>query len=120
IDSEDFARAGGNNGHTTVSEWREALDKSQRRNPNLAVRIRIDAYSRPVFKHATWMPIPMRVLEVDQGHRWEQEVEKELATRFRTEKEVLARAILVQRPNDTVLILTGHHATADGTSMTYL
>ncbi len=120
IDSKDFAIAGEIEGHRPVSEWREALDKAQRRHPNLSVRILMDAYSRPVFKHATWMPIPMRVLEVDQGHRWEQEVEKELATRFRTEKEVLARAILVQRPNDTVLILTGHHATADGTSMTYL
>ncbi|MGS2764798.1 condensation domain-containing protein [Sinomicrobium sp. M5D2P9] len=98
----------------------EALDKAQQRHPNLSIRIVMDAYSRPVFKHAAWIPIPLWVLEVDQEHRWEQEVEKELATRFKTEKEALVWAVLVQRPNNTELILIGHHATADSTSMTYL
>ncbi|WP_108244471.1 condensation domain-containing protein [Muricauda brasiliensis] len=120
IDSKDFAIAGEIEGHRPVSEWRKALNKVQLRHPNLSVRIVMDAYSRPVFKHASFLPIPLRVLEVDQDYRWEQEVEKELSTRFNTEKEALLRAVLIQRPHDTVLILTGHHSQSDGTSMTYL
>ncbi|MGS2741789.1 condensation domain-containing protein [Sinomicrobium sp. M5D2P17] len=120
IDSKDFAIAGEIEGRKPIAEWRQALDKVQQRHPNLSVRIVMDANSRPVFRHSAWSPIPLRVLEADGDHNWEQEVEKELATRFKTDEEVLIRAVLVQRPEDTVLILTGHHALADGTSMSYL
>lgn len=120
IDSKDFSVAGEIEGHRPVSEWRKALNQVQQRHPNLSVRIVMDAYSRPVFKHASFLPIPMRVMEVEQDYAWEREVEKELSIRFNTEKEALVKAVLIQRPDDTVLILTGHHSQSDGTSMTYL
>ena len=120
IDSKDFSVAGEIEGHKPVSEWQKAINKAQQRHPNLSVRIVVDAYSRPVFKHASFLPIPLRVLETEQDFQWEREVEKELSTRFKTDQEALVRAVLIQRPKDTVLILTGHHSQSDGTSMTYL
>ena len=44
-----------------------------------------------------------------------QEVEKELAVRFNTSEGPLLRAVLVQKPTTTILILAGHHAIAYGT-----
>jgi len=120
IDSKDFALAGEIEGRKSAAEWRQALDKVQRRHPNLSVRIAMDQFSRPVLEHVEPLPIPLRVLNVSDDYRWEQEVEKELAIRFDTNQGPLLRAILVQKPQNTVLILAGHHSVADGTSINLL
>ncbi|MBD3583562.1 condensation domain-containing protein [Flavobacterium selenitireducens] len=120
IDSKDFALAGEIEGRKAISEWESALEKVQRRHPNLSVRITSDASAGTVLEHVESTPIPLRVVDVPDDYRWEAEVEKELAIRFDTSKSPLIRAVLVQKPQHTVLILVGHHAIADGTSINYL
>lgn len=120
IDSKDFVLAGEIEGKEPVEIWRQAINKAQQRHPNLSVRIVLDQFSRPVLQHVNAMVIPFRVLHVKQDYRWEQEVEKELAQRFNTAEGPLLRAVLVQKPESTILILAGHHAIADGTSISYL
>lgn len=120
IDSKDFVLAAEIEGKESVEAWQQAINKVQQRHPNLSVKIVIDPYSRPVLQHVDAMPIPLRVLNVADDYRWEQEVEKELSIRFNTAEGPLLRAVLIQKPKTTVLILAGHHAIADGTSINYL
>jgi len=120
IDSKDFALAAEVQGKETVAAWRSAIKKVQQRHPNLSVRITIDEFTRPVKQHVESLDIPLRVLEVDNNFKWELEVEKELAIRFNTEEGPLLRVVLIQKPEDTVLILVANHTLADGSSLNYL
>lgn len=120
IDSKDFALAAEIDGRKTVQEWETALGKVQKRHPNLSVKITLDSLSKPILEHVASVPIPLRVLDVPNDYRWETEVEKEMAIRFDTEKSPLLRAVLIQKPENTVLILIAHHAVADGSSINYL
>jgi NRPS condensation-like uncharacterized protein len=120
IDSKDFVLAAEIDGTKSATAWQQAIAKVHERHPNLSVRITQDQFSRPVLEHVEQMRIPLRVLNVDENYRWEQEVEKELSIRFNTAEAPLLRAVLIQKPATTVLILAGHHAVADGTSISYL
>lgn len=120
IDSKDFVLAGEIEGKKSVEAWQLAIHKAQQRHPNLSVRIVMDQFSRPVLEHVEPMPILLKVLYVEDDYRWEQEVERELSMRFNTEEGPLLRAVLIQKSEDTILILAGHHAVADGTSISYL
>ena len=120
IDSKDFALAADIEGKKSVAEWQRALEKVQQRHPNLCVRITMDKFARPVLRHVDHATIPLKILNVANNYDWEQEVEKELAFRFNTAEGPLLRAVVVQKPENTVLILIGHHAVADGTSISYL
>jgi NRPS condensation-like uncharacterized protein len=120
IDSKDFVLAGEIEGRESVQAWQQAINKVQLRHPNLSVKIVLDQFSRPFLEHVEDMPIPLRVVNADESYRWEQEVEKELATRFNTAEGPLLRAVIVQKPATTILVLAGHHAISDGTSISYL
>ncbi|OOQ58435.1 condensation domain-containing protein [Mucilaginibacter pedocola] len=120
IDSKDFALAAEIEGRETVEAWQQALVKLQQRHPNLFAKVVLDQFSRPVLEHVNGITIPLRVLNVDDNYRWEEEAEKELATRFNTAEAPLLRAVLIQKPAITVLILASSHIVADGTSLTYL
>jgi len=119
IDSKDFALAAEIQGKESVAAWRLAINRVQQRHPNLSVRIKLDNDQRAVAEHIE-LPIPLRVVEATSDYRWQQEVEKELATRFDTEVGPLMRIVLVQKPENTVLILVANHTLADGTSLNYL
>ncbi len=120
IDSKDFALAADITGIEPVSKWQTAIKKVQQRHPNLSVRIVLDELSRPVLQHVEDMTIPLRVMQVGQDYGWEQEVEKELSTRFNTKEGPLLRIVLVQKPISTVLILVANHTVADGSSLNFL
>jgi NRPS condensation-like uncharacterized protein len=120
IDSKDFVLAGEIEGKESIQAWQQAINRVQLRHPNLSVKIVLDQFSRPVLEHVEDMPIPLRVVNADEDYRWEQEVEKELSLRFNTAEGPLLRAVLVQKPATTILILAGHHAISDGTSISYL
>jgi hypothetical protein len=120
IDSKDFALAADISGTQPAEKWQNALHSVQRRHPNLSVRIVMDELSRPTLQHVENMTIPLRVVQVQQDYRWEQEVEKELSIRFNTEQGPLLRVVLVQKPHSTVLILAANHTVADGTSLNFL
>ncbi|MCF2489299.1 condensation domain-containing protein [Dyadobacter sp. CY347] len=120
IDSKDFALAADISGTQPVEKWRNALDMVQKRHPNLSVRVTLDSLARPTLQHVENVPIPLRVVHVQQDYRWEQEVEKELSIRFNTEEAPLLRVVLVQKTESTVLILVANHTVADGSSLSYL
>jgi len=120
IDSKDFALAADIEGVRSITSWQQAVSSAQQRHPNLSVRIVQDQFSRPILEHVDQLSIPFRVLDADDDYRWEQEVEKELSTRFNTAEGPLLRIVLVQKPASAVLILAAHHAVADGTSLSYL
>jgi len=120
IDPKDFALAADISGTQPVEKWRKAIDMVQKRHPNLSVRVALDELSRPVLQHVENMIIPLRVVHARQDYRWEQEVEKELSTRFNTQEGLLLRVVLVQKPESTVLILAANHTVSDGTSLKFL
>ena len=120
IDSKDFALAADIAGTQPLEKWQNALSMVQKRHPNLSVRVVPDELSRPTLQHVEDMKIPLRVVQVQQDYRWEQEVERELSERFDTEKGLLLRVILVQKPQSTVLILVANHTVSDGTSLNFL
>lgn len=120
IDSKDFALAAEIEGKQSVATWRHAVNQVQQRHSNLSVKIRMDEFKRPILEHDDSLTIPIRLLEVDNDFRWEQEVEKELAIRFDTKKGPLLRVVLLQKPKDTLLILVANHTLADGSSLNFL
>ncbi|GGH26462.1 hypothetical protein GCM10007423_11460 [Dyadobacter endophyticus] len=120
IDSKDFALAADISGTQPVEKWRKAIDTAQQRHPNLSARVVLDELSRPTLQHVENLPIPLRVVHVEQNYRWEQEVEKELSLRFNTGEGPLLRVVLVQKTDSTILILAANHTVADGTSLSYL
>lgn len=120
IDSKDFALAADIAGTQPLEKWQNALSMVQKRHPNLSVRVVPDELSRPTLQHVEDMKIPLRVVQVQQDYRWEQEVERELSERFDTEKGPLLRVVLVQKPQSTFLILVANHTVSDGTSLNFL
>jgi len=120
IDSKDFALAAEVEGRESAAAWRLAINEVQKRHPNLSARISVDGFTRPFIEHVDSLIIPLKVIEADHDFKWEQEAEKELAIRFDTEKGPLFRVVVVQKPEDTVLILVANHTLADGSSLMYL
>ncbi|KRD61280.1 condensation protein [Flavobacterium sp. Root935] len=120
IDSKDFALVAEVEGRESADAWRLAVDQVQKRHPNLSARIRMDEFKRPFIEHVDSLVIPLKVIEIDNNFKWEEVVEKELATRFNTEEGPLFRVIVLQKPEDTVLILVANHTLADGSSLMYL
>jgi len=120
IDSKDFALAAEVEGKETADAWRLAVNQVQKRHTNLTARIRMDEFKRPFIEHVDSMVIPLKVIEIDNSFKWEQMVENELAVRFDTEEGPLFRVIVLQKPEDTVLIIVANHTLADGSSLMYL
>jgi len=120
IDSKDFALVIEVEGRESIEAWQLAVDQVQKRHPNLTARIKMDEFKRPFIEHNESLKIPLRVLDVDNDFKWEQEVEKELALGFNTEEGPLFRVVLLQKPEETVLILVANHTLADGSSLMYL
>ncbi|MCE7065110.1 condensation domain-containing protein [Dyadobacter sp. CY326] len=120
IDSKDFALAADISGTEPIEKWQNAIKMVQKRHPNLSVRVVMDELSRPTLQHVENLVIPLRVVHAGQDYRWEQEVEKELSERFDTENGPLLRVVLVQKPQNTVLIVAANHTVADGTSLNFL
>ncbi|RYZ55333.1 MAG: condensation protein [Sphingobacteriales bacterium] len=120
IDSKDFALAAEVEGKETAEVWQSAIRQVQRRHPNLSVRIVMDGLQRAAIEHVDSVEIPLRIMDVDKNFKWEQEVENELSTRFDTDKGPLLRVVIIQKPEDTVVVLVANHALADGSSLNFL
>ncbi|WP_299183127.1 condensation domain-containing protein [uncultured Chryseobacterium sp.] len=120
IDSKDFALAAEVQGRKSFDQWQTAINQLQKRHPNLNVRIAMDDYLRPVLVHDDTLKIPFRMVEATAEFSWEAEAEKELSKRFNTETGPLLRVVLIQKPEDTVIILIANHTLADGTSLNYM
>ncbi|RZL20447.1 MAG: condensation protein [Pedobacter sp.] len=120
IDSKEFALAAEIEGRETVEAWEQALDKLQQRHPNLSTKVLLDKFSRPALNHMEASKIPLRVLNVEDEYCWEHVVEGELSTRLNTVEAPILRAVLIQKPTRTVLLLTGSHLLADSSTISNL
>lgn len=106
-------------GGFSVEQLRQALDRLQQRHPLLQVGIGLDAQQRPCFFPDS-TPIPLRVVQRRGEFHWSQEVEREMATPFSWAEAPLIRVVLVYSPEIAELIVTCHHAIADGMSVLFL
>jgi hypothetical protein len=112
-------------GPTVPEQWRTALDALQKRHPFLSLSIEAsdpeeDGTSRPFLQRHVDAPIPLRVVPRASISRWEAEVERELAMPFAPGQAPLLRAVLIYEPEHSILILSGCHSIADGTTFTLL
>ena len=106
-------------GETTPSRWRNAIDALQSRHPLLRTKIAPDENGVPAFFECE-DKIPLRVVQQEPPHHWENVISEELMEPFSIEKGPLVRAVLIYAWNYSTLILTAHHAVADGMSVAFL
>jgi len=106
-------------GELTPEDFRPAFDLVQRRHPMLNVEIRIDGQSGPAF-YGVKRPIDGELKPLSHDGDWIAEVERELATPFPGAGGPLMRATILFQQQKTVIILTFHHAIADGPSAAFV
>ena len=106
-------------GHTTVEQWRDALDAVQQRHPLLSVCIDTTFNRVPHFRRATGQSIPLRVV-TSSFARWQREVAEEVNEPFVPDQAPLFRAVLLHQETQCTFILSSHHAVCDGSSRIFL
>ncbi len=106
-------------GHTTVQQWRDALDAVQHRHPLLSVCIDTTFNRVPHFRRVTRQRIPLRVV-TSPNSRWQREIAEEVNEPFTPDQAPLSRAVLLHQETHCVFILSSHHAVSDGFSLIFL
>jgi hypothetical protein len=104
----------------SIDKWEEALRALQQRHPLLRSSIKLDENSIPFFCEGGCVPIPLRVVDGNKRSQVEAALAAEIARPFGTTPPSLIRATLLQGVEDCSLILTLHHAIADGLAAAYL
>jgi hypothetical protein len=106
-------------GHTTVQQWRDALDAVQQRHPLLSACIDTTFNRVPHFCRVTGQSIPLRVVTSALA-QWQQEIAEEVNAPFTPDQAPLFRAVLLQQETHCTFILSSHHAVCDGSSRIFL
>jgi hypothetical protein len=116
-----FVMAAQVDGHTSVDQWRAALDAVQRRHPLLSAGIEVGDDGNPHFYRVAAAPIPLRVLRGGMlGYELEAELAFELGLPFDPRRAPLMRAVLLYEPERATCILSTHHSIADGRSIAFV
>jgi phthiocerol/phthiodiolone dimycocerosyl transferase-like enzyme/condensation domain-containing protein len=106
-------------GHTTVQQWRDALDAVQQRHPLLSVCIDTTFNRVPHFRRVAGQRIPLRVITSPYA-RWQREIAEEVNEPFTPDQAPLFRAVLLHQETHSIFILSSHHAVCDGASRAFL
>ncbi|MBB5316628.1 phthiocerol/phthiodiolone dimycocerosyl transferase family protein [Tunturibacter empetritectus] len=106
-------------GHTTVQQWRDALDAVQQRHPLLSACIDTTFNRVPHFRRVTGQRIPLRVVSSPNA-RWQREIAEEVNEPFTPDQAPLFRAVLLHQEKHCIFILSSHHAVCDGSSRIFL
>jgi hypothetical protein len=106
-------------GHTTVQQWRDALDAVQQRHSLLSACIDTTYNRVPHFRHVPGRRIPLCVVASPHA-RWQQKIAEEVNTPFTPDQAPLFRAVLLHQETHCVFILSSHHAVSDGISFIFL
>jgi hypothetical protein len=106
-------------GHTTVQQWREALDAVQQRHPLLSACIDTTFNRVPHFGRVIGPHIPLRVV-ISPFARWQREIAEEVNAPFTPSQAPLFRAVLLHQETHCTFILSSHHAVCDGSSRIFL
>jgi Condensation domain len=106
-------------GHTTVQQWRDALDAVQQRHPLLSVCIDTTFNRVPHFRRVTGQRIPLCVV-TSSNARWQRQIAEEVNEPFTPDQAPLFRAVLLHQETHCTFILSSHHAVCDGSSRIFL
>jgi Condensation domain len=106
-------------GHTTVQQWRDALDVIQQRHPLLSACIDTTFNRVPHFRHVAGQRIPLRLV-TSPNARWQREIAEEVNEPFTPDQAPLFRAVLLHQETHCIFILSSHHAVCDGSSRIFL
>ncbi|HIK04215.1 MAG TPA: hypothetical protein IGS40_05805 [Trichormus sp. M33_DOE_039] len=106
-------------GKIQLESLKIALTHLQQRHPLLRVGITLDKNGNPYFVEQS-KPIPVRVVSRQSAEHWEQELEAELVQPFTSDDAPLLRMVWLYSVNISELIITCHHAIADGLSVVNL
>ena len=106
-------------GEFSLEKLKQTLHQVQQRHPLLRVRIAVDETDKPWLVEDS-AQIPLRIVQRQSSQHWEREVERELGIPFVWTQAPLIRSVVVHSPNISELIVTCHHAIADGLSALYL
>jgi hypothetical protein len=106
-------------GHTTVEQWRDALDAVQQRHPLLSACIDTSFNRVPHFRRVIGQRIPLRVV-TSPFARWQRELAEEVNAPFTPDHAPLFRAALLHQETHCTFILSSHHAVCDGSSRIFL
>jgi hypothetical protein len=112
-------------GSTSLEQWRAALDALQLRHSLLSVSIEAPSLetpgqTQPFFQKRSGVPIPLRVVPWATVSRWEEEIERELATPFVTGEAPLIWAVLIHTSDRSIFILSVSHSISDGISLSLM
>jgi len=105
--------------HTTVEQWRDALDAVQQRHPLLSACIDTSFNRVPHFRRVIGQRIPLRVV-TSPFTRWQRELAEEVNAPFTPDHAPLFRAVLLHQETHCTFILSSHHAVCDGSSRIFL
>jgi NRPS condensation-like uncharacterized protein len=106
-------------GNFTLDQLRRSLAQAQMQHPLLRVGIAIAETGYPKFVEQA-APIPFRQVPRENDHCWHREVEIELSRSFDWQIAPLIRVVVLHSERESNLIVTCHHAIADGMSVAYL
>src|SRR5215469_5113871 len=106
-------------GHTSVQQWRDALDALQQRHPLLSAGIDTTFNRVPHFRRVASQRIPLRVI-TSPGAQWQKEIAEEINAPFTPDQAPLFRAVLLHQERHSTFILSSHHAVCDGSSRIFL
>ena len=106
-------------GHTTVPQWRDALDAVQQRHPLLSVCIDTTFNRVPHFRRVIGQRIHLREVS-SHNARWQREIAEEVNAPFTPDQAPLFRAVLLHQETHCIFILSSHHAVSDGFSLMFL
>lgn len=106
-------------GELHVDQLQQAIAWVQQQHPLLGVRI-VTAQSGQPWLIEDSASIPLRVVQRQSEQQWLSEVEQEISHPFDWNQAPLIRMVLVHAADISELIITCHHAIADGMSTVYL
>jgi NRPS condensation-like uncharacterized protein len=106
-------------GNFSLDQLRKSLTQLQLQHPLLRVAIAVAETGHPKFVEQI-APIPLRLMLREDEHCWQREVEIELSRSFDWRTAPLIRVVLLHSESVSELIVTCHHAIADGLSSAYI
>jgi hypothetical protein len=98
---------------------RLALDQVRERHPVLQACVTRDVELGTVF-HKSGRPIELTIINAGKNADWRPTVERELQRPMGTERSALLRVTALRAPDVTTIVLTFHHAIADGLSAVWI
>lgn len=114
-----FCIVGEVRGRTDVGRWRRAVTEVVAQSPLAQSRFRCDPGGEPILSMGATQPVHLEVFRGDSG-AWRRVVGLELGKPIDAARGPLVRSTLIFEPDRATLILTAHHAIADGLGLTFM